>query len=141
MSRLELVTDDAVHELAVSIDGERVLVAADDLVHATGWVVEPEGLCRGGVCVSVPDRAALVSSTGGIDLEAFAHSLRLPFAAERGDDKHPTVVVLGTAAEARAAEMASLDAPPFTLPDLDGNVVSLADFAGRKKLLLAWASW
>jgi hypothetical protein len=141
MSTLELVAEDTIYELAASINDERVLVAADDLARATSWMLKPEGLCRDDVCVPVRDRAALVASDGGIDLEAFAHVLRLPFASEPGDDNQPIVAVLGTPAEVRSAEMASLDAPPFTLPDLDGNFVSLADFKGRKKLLLAWASW
>ena len=32
-------------------------------------------------------------------------------------------------------------APPFTLPDLDGRPVSLADFAGRVVLVDFWATW
>jgi peroxiredoxin len=37
--------------------------------------------------------------------------------------------------------MATLDAPNFTLPDINGKMVSLSDFAKRKKLILAWSSW
>ncbi len=48
--------------------------------------------------------------------------------------------MLGEAPESVGAQLASLTAPPFTLPDLDGNPVALADFAGRKRLLIAWAS-
>lgn len=32
-------------------------------------------------------------------------------------------------------------APPFALPDLDGNVVTLDDFAGRTVVLNFWATW
>ncbi len=31
--------------------------------------------------------------------------------------------------------------PDFTLPDLDGNPVSLSDYRGRKVILYVWASW
>ncbi len=37
--------------------------------------------------------------------------------------------------------LASLRAPNFTLPDMDGKVHSLADFRGKKVLLVTWASW
>ncbi|PYS58122.1 MAG: hypothetical protein DMF74_24460, partial [Acidobacteria bacterium] len=29
----------------------------------------------------------------------------------------------------------------FTLPDLNGKLHSLADFRGKKVLLVTWASW
>ena len=32
-------------------------------------------------------------------------------------------------------------APNFTLPDLDGNMVSLADYKGKVVLLNIWATW
>ena len=35
----------------------------------------------------------------------------------------------------------SLEAPNFSLPDLDGNLHSLTDFRGKRVLLITWASW
>jgi len=35
----------------------------------------------------------------------------------------------------------SLEAPDFTLPDLDGKLHSLSDYRGKKVLLMSWASW
>jgi peroxiredoxin len=37
--------------------------------------------------------------------------------------------------------MTSLEAPDFTLPDLEGALHSLSDHRGKKRLLIAWASW
>ncbi|HEY0398152.1 MAG TPA: redoxin domain-containing protein, partial [Acidimicrobiia bacterium] len=35
----------------------------------------------------------------------------------------------------------SVEAPDFTLPDLDGNLRSLSDYRGRKVVVLAWGSY
>ena len=37
--------------------------------------------------------------------------------------------------------LASLRAPDFTLPDMDGKMHSLSDFRGKKVFLVTWASW
>ena len=37
--------------------------------------------------------------------------------------------------------MTSLQAPDFTLNDMNGQPVSLHNFERRKVLLLAWSSW
>ena len=37
--------------------------------------------------------------------------------------------------------MATLQAPDFTVDTIDGEAVSLGDFTGRKKLLVAFSSW
>jgi peroxiredoxin len=40
------------------------------------------------------------------------------------------------------SELVNKAAPPFELPALDGQTVSLADYRGRKKLVVSfWASW
>jgi peroxiredoxin len=49
--------------------------------------------------------------------------------------------VLGEGAADRLAALRSLEAPDFTLPDVDGNPVSLSNFRGKKVLLASWASW
>jgi hypothetical protein len=41
----------------------------------------------------------------------------------------------------RAAQLTSLEAPDFTLPDLEGRRHSLAQYRGKKVLLVAYASW
>ena len=48
---------------------------------------------------------------------------------------------LAPGAAHRSGELTSLRAPDFTVSTIDGEAVSLADFRGRKKLLVAFASW
>ena len=43
--------------------------------------------------------------------------------------------------EARRRALDDLVAPPFTLPDLDGNLHALEEWHNQKKLLVAFASW
>ena len=41
-----------------------------------------------------------------------------------------------------ASEMVSKDAPNFSLPALDGSTVTLADYSGKKAVVMTfWASW
>ncbi|MCH8076410.1 MAG: redoxin domain-containing protein [SAR324 cluster bacterium] len=56
-------------------------------------------------------------------------------------DASGEVWVLGASAGERAAVLQSLQAPDFTLPDLDGRPHSLSDFRGKKVFLVSWASW
>ncbi len=48
---------------------------------------------------------------------------------------------LGVSAEERGRRLASLDAPDFTLPDLDGRPHSLSQHRGKKVFLVAYGSW
>ena len=48
---------------------------------------------------------------------------------------------LGASAAERGAQLATLQAPDFTLPDLSGRLHSLSDYRGKKVLLVAYASW
>jgi hypothetical protein len=56
------------------------------------------------------------------------------------DDAY-AVWCFGEAVNARDNAWQSLQAPDFTLPDLDGQWHALAEYRGRKILLVSWASW
>jgi hypothetical protein len=123
-------------ELQASVAGERVSIPAAELERTLGWTLKAEGLCRDEICVPVRNREALVDSSG-IDLASFAAALGRPVAVDVAEN----AAALATATHDQAARMASLDAPDFTLPDLDGQLHSLSDHRGKKVLLIAYASW
>lgn len=110
----------------------------DQAAAASGWTLRPEGLCRGDVCVPVPpgNSEAFVAE-GKINLAAFWDHMGMPVASSADGD----VWALGEGADNRAAQLRSLEAPEFTLPDLAGVAHSLAEHRGKKVLLATWASW
>jgi len=123
-------------EVEATVRGDAIRLAPEGLARALGWELKSQGLCRGDTCVPVRDRAALVRDDG-IDIAALARLLDRPLAIEAADG----VAVLGASAGDRAARLASLEAPDFTLPDLHGRLHSLRDQRGKKTLLVAWGSW
>jgi hypothetical protein len=131
-----LIDGDRVVALRASIDGDAVRIAPAVLRDATGWALKPEGLCQGDVCVPVRDRAALANDRG-VDLAAFAHALDRPLAFDVAE----RAAALGTSAAERSAQLATGEAPDFTLPDLNGVRHTLATHRGKKALLIVYASW
>ena len=115
---------------------DRVLVAPQALLAATGWQLKPEGLCRGMVCVPVRDPDALLVD-GMIDLAAFAAVLRSPLVV----DVEEGIAAIGVPAEDRIAAMTSLQAPDFELPDVADRPFRYSSLGRRKKLVVTWASW
>ena len=123
---------------ARSIEGDivdgRALVGAAGVADALGWELKPEGLCRDDVCVPLP--AAAVNG-GRVDLAAAARALGRPAIVD-GD---LGMVAIALPAEARRRALDALEAPPFTLPDLGGAPHALEEWAGRKRLLIAFSTW
>jgi hypothetical protein len=74
---------------------------------------------------------------GGIALAKRAEAAGRPVAIDRDE----RAAYLGVSAAARAKALASLEAPDFTLPDLDGRLHTLSAHRGKKVLLVAYASW
>ena len=115
--------------------GESLWLANEEIEQATGWVMKAEGFCRGETCVPVSDSSLIEDDR--VNLSALWPLMGKPLAVSQGGD----VWSLGESAESRNDAMLTLEAPDFTLPDLDGNLHSLTDFRRKKVLLITWASW
>ena len=50
-------------------------------------------------------------------------------------------IAMGAPADERNAALEGLEAPDFTLPDLDGVPRTLSELRGKKVFLATWASW
>ena len=134
-----LLTESGEHTVAAADGGGGALwCPAREAEATTGWQAKPEGLCRGAVCVPLPaGRERELVDGGRINLAALWRHLDRPaLHSARGD-----VWVLGESAQQRAAALASLEAPDFTLPDATGRMHRLSEHRGRKVLLVTWASW
>jgi hypothetical protein len=133
---LTLLDDAREYSVAGHVDGETVLVGARDFAMATGWQLEPAGLCRGGVCVPLAGRSG-VATDDGIDAVAAAPLLGRSVVVDASEG----VVAYGAAPAVVAEALGALRAPDFTLPQLDGTPFTFSSLGRKKKLLFAWASW
>jgi hypothetical protein len=119
-------------------DGDALWLDNAAIEQATGWAWKPEGLCHGDICVPVPPASK----------NDFVREGRLNVAAMWRRSGQPVVHdqasrtwVLGTGAAQRSAALASLQAPDFALPDLNGQEHRLSQYRGRKVFMYTWASW
>jgi hypothetical protein len=119
-----------------TVDGARVLVDPPAVESALGWHLEPQGLCRGDVCVPVRDRLP-AGADGRVDLVAAAQILERAVVL----DAAAGVLVVGVRASERRRALGAHELPPFSLPDLDGTMHTTSEWRGKKKLLVAFASW
>ena len=133
-----LLTDRGEHAVHARVDGERLWLDASTLEAATGWSLEPQGLCRGGACVPLPPgRHAEFVQGDRVDAAALWRHLDGPVM----HDETGAVWALGESADDRGSALLSLIAPDFTLPDVTGRPHSLSDYRGKKVFLVSWASW
>jgi len=115
-----------------------VWLGGDDLKRVSGWEYKPQGFCKSDVCVPMPDaRKSEFVEAGRYNLAALAMLLGQPVVT----DAEFNVSCFGEAAAERKRILMSLEAPDFTLPDLDGKMHSLSDYRGRKVFVVSWASW
>lgn len=118
--------------------GGGLWLSGADLARVSGWEHKPQGFCKGDVCVPVPPaRASELVANGVYNLVALANLLGLPTVR----DAQHNAWCFGEAASERKRALTSLDAPDFSLPDLDGRMHSLREHRGQKVLVVSWASW
>jgi hypothetical protein len=117
-------------------------VTLADLTLATGFEVKPQGVCRRELCFPIPPKRKneFLANQGKLtwfNLSAFARLLKQPVAR----DASLNAWYFGPRPAAQNEFLSSLEAPNFTLPDMNGKQHSLSDFRGKKVLLVTWASW
>ena len=117
-------------------------ITTNDLARATRFVIKPQGVCRDELCFPLPKKrlAEFVSkkdATTWFNLTEFARLIKQSFVV----DQKNSVWYFGAREAEQNSYINSLEAPNFTLPDLNGKLHSLADFRGKKVLLVTWASW
>jgi hypothetical protein len=108
------------------------LVDVEEFATGTGWHVQPQGLCRGDVCIPIPEDSL---QGHGLDLTRVADALRMPLV----HDSAVGLWAMGPPAAGHVLE--SAQAPDLTLPTVQGAPFELRSLRGRKVLLVVWASW
>ena len=139
-----VVYDDKTTEInpAQNPDGtDQLWITTADLMRTTRFEVKPQGVCRDELCFPLPkarqqeflrNRAPLT----WFNLTAFAELVHQPVA----HDAALSTWYFGLRSD-QQQRLASLRAPDFTLPDINGKPHSLSDFRGKKVFLITWASW
>lgn len=153
-----IVYDDVATELpAVIEDAGQLWISVGDLKRATRFELKPQGVCRDELCFPLPkartqdflrpsdenkaetqakNPAELDPKHAWFNLTGFATLVHQPVA----HDAALSVWYFGLRSDQRQ-QLASLRAPDFTLPDMNGKKHSLSDFRGKKVFLVTWASW
>jgi AhpC/TSA family len=137
-----IIYDDRATEISTAnVDAGRLWITTVDLKRATGFDLKPQGVCRNELCFPLPksrEQEFVRKSSGKtwFDLVAFAQLVHQPVA----HDEALGTWYFGLRSDQRQG-LSSLEAPDFTLPDMNGKIHSLSDFRGEKVLLLTWASW
>jgi hypothetical protein len=139
--RSTVIFDDVATELSARSEGRELWIDSRDLTRATGFTSKPQGVCRGELCYPLPvsRQSEFVRDESGaswFSLTAFAGLMSQPVA----HDAAHSVWYFGVRSDQRQ-QLTALEAPDFTLPDIDGKMHSLSDFRGRKVFLVTWASW
>jgi hypothetical protein len=103
--------------------------------------LKPQGVCKEELCFPLPKtrRTEFLNEGAGktwFHLTAFAQLVGQPVAR----DAALSAWYFGLRSDQRQG-LSSLTAPNFTLPDINGKMHSLADFRGKKVLVVTWASW
>ena len=134
-----VIQADGIEQVDASVDvhDATVRLSAAAVAQCLGWQRKTEGLCRGDECIPARRLRDFEGDDGLIELSPLCALLGRPLAI----DIEARAAFVGVAAPDRAAGLARFEAPEFTLPDLDGQLHSLAQHRGKKVFLATWASW
>lgn len=130
------VIDEVALDLEGCVSAGRLLIAPGDLERAIGWRLSSRGLCRDERCVPVRDPDALRAG-GLLDLGHTAAALGRSVVV----DAEAAIAAVALDGERRRRGIEQLEAPAFTLCDLDGTPHRSSAWSGRKHLVVTFSSW
>ena len=117
------------------VDGE-AYIPSENIEGVLGWELKTEGLCKGNVCIPLGDKVDS-NSNDSFNLSHLAALVGRPSltASDVG------AVTIGLPYNVRSEALTKRVAPDFSLPDISGVDRALSDWAGKKRLLVAFSSW
>ena len=107
--------------------------SVDEFAAATGWTLEPQGACRGDVCVPLPGDAVV---DGAVDVESVTDRLGMGMVL----DAESGIVAVGPATLGGRV-LVTAAAPDLELPDFNGEPFRLSSLRGTNVVLVAWAPY
>jgi len=109
---------------------ETLDIDQDTFTAGTGWMIKPEGACKGDVCVPL-------GAVGAFDLAATAEKLGMAVVHDPG----PGLWSIGPETLG-GRSLTTAQAPELALDDvMTGSQVALSSLRGRKVLLAVWAPY
>ncbi len=117
------------------VDGE-AYIQSKDVKEVLGWEMKPEGLCKGDVCIPLGDTVDS-NSNDSFNLSHLAALVGRPSLTTSDTG----TVTIGQPYGVRSEALTKRVAPDFSLPDISGVHRALSDWAGKKRLLVAFSSW
>ena len=134
-SEITVLADKPIDTKGSWVDGAPYLPSSE-IERTLDWELKPEGLCKGDACIPLGDEVHSTSD-GTHNLVQIANLVARPCLA----DEAAGIVTIGQPSNVRADALTQRIAPNFSLPDISGVDRSLSDWAGKKRLLVAFSSW
>ena len=111
-------------------------ISTNELERRTGWAIRPQGACNGDVCIPLTSAPTHDHGVDTIDARLVAERLGMALV---GDQSHGIWALGPSTISGRSLTIAA--APDIVLPDLNGDLVRIADLRPMKVVVVSWASW
>ena len=111
-------------------------VAPTEVKSVLGWEIKPEGLCKDDACIPVNEDQS-IKNQDRYNLRQVAHLTGHPTLVSQ----ESRTITIGQPSALRSSALRDKIAPDFELPDIEGVDRAFSDWAGKKRLLVAFSSW